>query len=181
ESTHWPGVNAAVPVVGAMALLLAARQSYWTRNSLVQWFGLSSYSLYLWHWPVFVALVYLELNNNSAVIVGGLLLSVILGGLSYHWIENPSRRWLNSKGPITVPFAIATCVAGVAVPAFAIYLYQGVHGRMPAAVDAAANEAYNVNHRRAHCHSGGGLHFPWCTYGGEDIHAVIIGDSHANS
>ena len=181
ERTHWPGVNATVPVAGAMALLLAARQSYWTRNSAVQWLGLSSYSLYLWHWPVFVALVYLEINDNSAAILGGLLLSVILGGLSYHGIENPSRRWLNSKGPVIVPFAIAASVLVVAVPTFAVYLQQGVPGRMPAAVEAAANEANNVNKRREQCHSMGGLDFPWCTYGGEDIRAVVVGDSHASS
>lgn len=180
-NTSWPGVYALLPVMGTALVLLAMQQLAWTRYASVQWVGLSSYSLYLWHWPVYVALVYLELNDNNAFIVAGLVLSVMLGGLSYHLVENPTRHWFKSRGQILSTASIAFAAVLVAMPALWIHLQKGVTGRMPTEVAVAAAEANNVNLRRGECHSLGGDNFPWCTFGGDDIRAIVVGDSHASS
>ncbi|MFD1007277.1 acyltransferase family protein [Oceanisphaera ostreae] len=180
-STAWPGTYALLPVVGTALILLAVQQLPWTRYASVQWVGLSSYSLYLWHWPVYVALVYLELNNEPVFIAAGLALSLVLGGISYHFVENPTRHWFKGKGPILSPVSIALAAALVAMPTLWIYLDEGVAGRMPKVVEQAAAEVNNVNLRRGECHSMGGNDFPWCTFGGNDIRAIVVGDSHASS
>lgn len=178
----WPGANAILPVAGTMLVLLANCQSAWTQNKVVQWLGLSSYSIYLWHWPVFVALVFLELASNPVAIAAGIALSIALGGLSYHWVEKFSISWLNRGGLVKGPIAIAACTAVVAVPAYGIFKDRGVSGRMPEAVEQAAAEEMNINPRRSECHHNDtSTDFPWCTFGGNDIQAVVVGDSHAAS
>lgn len=178
----WPSANAVLPVAGTMLVLLANRQSPWTRNGLVQWLGLSSYSIYLWHWPFFVALVFLELATSPLAIAAGIALSLVLGGLSYQLVEKFSIGWLGRGGLIKGPAAIAVCTLAVAVPAYAIFKDQGVSGRMPEAVALAASEETNINPRRSECHHNDtSKDFPWCTFGGSDIKAVVVGDSHAAS
>ena len=177
----WPGVNALLPVVGAAMVIMAAQQSAWAKNPFVQWIGLSSYSIYLWHWPVVVALVYLEQNENPLAVVVGTLLAVILGGLSYHLIENPTRTWFKLGSPLRAASVLVGSVTVLIVPASAIYFNEGIPGRMHDAVEVASAEASNFNAMREQCHHAGGTEFPWCTIGGEDIRAVVVGDSHASA
>ncbi|MFC3202363.1 acyltransferase family protein [Alteromonas oceani] len=85
----WPGVYAAVPIIGAM-LVIANPQSASLRLfnlNAVENTGKWSYSIYLWHWPIVVFLH----NQNFAVQwfhnVLGIVCSFILGFLSYKFIE----------------------------------------------------------------------------------------------
>lgn len=80
-NTLWPGHLALVPVVGSVLVLLAARQSsLFTAPAVSQWLGKTSYSLYLWHWPLSVALVYLEVQNSAMAIAVALVLTLCWGG-----------------------------------------------------------------------------------------------------
>ncbi|HWL29750.1 MAG TPA: acyltransferase, partial [Burkholderiaceae bacterium] len=61
----WPSYLALLPVSGALLVLIANRQqSFLSRLRLTQRMGLWSYSVYLWHWPMVVALVYLEREDE---------------------------------------------------------------------------------------------------------------------
>ena len=52
----WPGWRALGPVVGCVLVLAAASQRSLLASMPFQWLGNLSYSVYLWHWPVVVAL-----------------------------------------------------------------------------------------------------------------------------
>ena len=57
------------------------------------WIGRISYSIYLYHWPIAVILVYYFVDSPpffTSVI--GIFLSLIFGYLSYKYIETPFRR-----------------------------------------------------------------------------------------
>ena len=55
--------------------------------------GLISYSLYLWHYPIFAYLRYLEIFNNSILIkILAIILTITLSIISYHFIEKPFRK-----------------------------------------------------------------------------------------
>ncbi len=72
-STTWPSGNALLPVIGSMLVLFSQMNtSPWTTNRLAQWLGDRSYSLYLWHWPVFVALAYTERQYDTYAIAAGI-------------------------------------------------------------------------------------------------------------
>jgi hypothetical protein len=88
SQTPWPGAFAVVPVLGTALVLMADRQnSLLTANSLSQGLGLISYSLYLWHWPISVGIIYLGFGDDSPTLLCGILLSLLLAALSYLLIE----------------------------------------------------------------------------------------------
>ncbi|WP_342230141.1 acyltransferase, partial [Yersinia enterocolitica] len=83
SSMVWPGVYAALPVLGAMLVLSAKRsESLFTSNNLVQRLGTSSYSIYLWHWPIVVGLTYLGFQGSYKWVLLGIIVTVLLGELS---------------------------------------------------------------------------------------------------
>src|SRR3954447_1369415 len=107
-STLFPGYAAALPVVGAAALLAGGlRPAGWGPQPLLALRPMRAvgdwlYSLYLWHWPALIiaAEAWSSSDNPSGqpgsgplwhrlVVVG---LGVPLSALSYHFVENPVRR-----------------------------------------------------------------------------------------
>lgn len=140
KGTVWPGWRAMLPVMAAMLVLVASRTSVWTASALPQWLGDRSYSLYLWHWSVVVALVYVDLRDNPLAMAAGIVLTVVLGHLSYVWVENTSRKFLEQRRLPLAAGVLATVAVVVVVPAVAIWKQQGVAGRFPAAIELAAAE-----------------------------------------
>ncbi|HHP0487259.1 TPA: acyltransferase family protein [Vibrio harveyi] len=83
----WPGYLALIPVFGAFLLIQAQRNdSFATGNIIFQSLGKWSYSIYLWHWPLVVAVYYFSLNEQF--IYFGIVLSVILGFISNKYVES---------------------------------------------------------------------------------------------
>ncbi|MDC5547856.1 acyltransferase family protein, partial [Acinetobacter baumannii] len=90
--------NAFLPVLGTFLILLANdNNSIFTNNKICQFLGNSSYSIYLWHWPIVFYLSYFEKENNIIYITFSIALSIFLGYISYKIIEIPSRKWLSQK------------------------------------------------------------------------------------
>lgn len=117
ESTLFPGLSALAPVLGAAAIIHAGSSGPSTlgqvllqRRSMV-YLGLISYSLYLWHWPVFVLARYaggFELPPWQQPV--WLAASLLIASLSYHLIEQPWRRPL-PQARTRRPLVIASVAA----------------------------------------------------------------------
>jgi peptidoglycan/LPS O-acetylase OafA/YrhL len=96
--TTFPGLAALAPVLGAAALIHAGGSGHSLAGHLLQWrpmvyIGLISYSLYLWHWPLIVLTRYaMGMEPISPYIPSLFAASLVLGGLSYRFIEQPFRR-----------------------------------------------------------------------------------------
>lgn len=181
-SAPWPGWRALVPVAGTVLVLLAARSgSAWSGNAAAQWLGTRSYSLYLWHWPVFVALVYLELDGDTRALVAGLVLALLFAQLSYHYVEVRTRRTFGQWRPVKGGAVLVVAMFAVALPGLGIWAKQGVATRFPAQTSLAAAEATNVNPRQSACFTKTGTRSPSCIYGGAQLRAVLLGDSHADA
>ncbi|CDS52596.1 O-antigen acetylase [Polaromonas sp. CG9_12] len=182
-ASPWPGWHALVPVLGTVAVLLAARSaSPWTGHAAAQWLGTRSYSLYLWHWPVMVALGYLEWQTEAPAVAAGLALTLVLGDLSYRLVERPAQMQLGRLrqgwgGAVLLGMALV-----VMAPVLGIRANDGVAGRFSAAIDMMSAESKNINPRRDECHSDkGGNSSPSCLHGGQHLSAIVIGDSHADA
>lgn len=182
----WPGAWACVPVAGAALVLLAQRQeAVATAHPWIQWIGTASYSIYLWHWPVAVAARYFGLAEAPWWPLPATVLSLVLGAMSYRWVEVPTRRALRAlRAPqgVLVHGLVTACVAGLA----AVVLWaQGVPQRVPHEVVVAAAEARNRNPRSPECLLTGWTfgRVDGCHVGaaGQPERVVMIGDSHAAS
>ncbi|GAA1787022.1 acyltransferase family protein [Agromyces lapidis] len=129
----FPGVFVLLPVVGTLAVIWAGMpERVWSpaivaRLRPVQWTGDVSYSLYLWHWPIFMFTPYLTGMPSPpwlmVVLVG---VSVLVAGLSKRWIEDPFRQGRRGLGlrPVFLLSGLAGLIAlivgaGVVAPSMA--------------------------------------------------------------
>lgn len=92
----FPGWWALLPTVGAMLIISAGAQAWFNRvvlsHRLLVWFGLISFPLYLWHWPL-LAFARVIASETPAVEVrlAAVALAVVLAWLTYRLIERPVR------------------------------------------------------------------------------------------
>lgn len=98
NKTTFPGLTALIPVLGAAAIIHAGASGSSFVGNLLQlrpivYIGLISYSLYLWHWPLIVLFRYaMDMEPLTSWIPALLVASLLMGSLSYHFIEQPFRR-----------------------------------------------------------------------------------------
>lgn len=121
EGSNFPGWMALLPVTGT-ALMIGASPSgdSWAKRALshtaMVYVGRMSYSLYLWHWPVFSLIDYQFYEAPAAARVGGkILLSFGLAALTLRLFEKPTRRALNERSHVRLAYAVmsALIVTGV--------------------------------------------------------------------
>jgi peptidoglycan/LPS O-acetylase OafA/YrhL len=98
-AASFPGVAALFPCLGAALVIWPRRDSTTAASWLghLSPIGLISYSLYLWHWPVWV-LFRIYINNGTPRIreaAALALVSIALATLSWRFVERPfrKRRW----------------------------------------------------------------------------------------
>ena len=93
----FPGPTALIPCIGAVLVIYAARPDSTYAGRLLAWrplvfIGLISYSLYLWHWPVFVFATYIDFREPTGISSMVLIaLSFMLAIISWHYVERPFR------------------------------------------------------------------------------------------
>lgn len=182
SSYTWPSAWAVLPVLATALIMLANRsQSALTAHPIAQWLGDRSYSLYLWHWPIMVALYFAGLDANWLWISAGLALSLLLGNLSYRLIETPTRLYFSkaSAGKEILGIGALVMLVGVSAVSARLFVFEG---RLAPEVELAANEAVNKDPRKSQCHEFNiKIGSPRCSYGDGDIGAIVVGDSHAQS
>jgi peptidoglycan/LPS O-acetylase OafA/YrhL len=122
KSTPFPGLAAFIPCAGATAIIYAGglRKTF-VSNFLglppIRFIGLISYSLYLWHWPIWV---YTRINREPSGLAEKLslvALCIIIATLSWWFIERPFRKApyrLSVKSTLAVASASMASVATLA-------------------------------------------------------------------
>ena len=142
---HAQQLSVLVACLGATALV-AVRVERGVVDRLLSsrpavFLGLISYSLYLWHWPLFSFAH--QLSPAGLTVAAKLLLlaaALLLAVLSWRFVEQPFRRpggVLNRRRLIAAS-ALAVAVAVLAGCALAIRLTDGWSGRYPPQVAAMA-------------------------------------------
>lgn len=93
QTTIFPGYATAAPVFGTFLLIIAGPNKNIVNRILAStWLvkiGLVSYSLYLWHQPIFVFFRHFSLSDY--IIIIGIPLSLVLSLFTYRFIETPFR------------------------------------------------------------------------------------------
>jgi Predicted acyltransferases len=105
----------AVSIISALFILSVLKSEYF--DKLLSFYPLSyvgarSYSLYLWHFPIFSFLsLFYEKNIQEAIILG-FILSFLISNISYLLIEEPFRR-LNFLSLYDLKFVLNLSISSV--------------------------------------------------------------------
>ncbi len=150
QGPGFPGFNALAPCIGAAMFIWSGigvptpKRSRTSPLNVAKFFGQISYSLYLWHWPLFT---FARFSKNSLVLdtsdkIALFALTVVLSYLSWRFVEQPFRR-----GRLAPTRRAAFRFAGLAS---VVLLAAGAGGmvlsRTPSDADRAALqlESYNA-------------------------------------
>jgi peptidoglycan/LPS O-acetylase OafA/YrhL len=174
ESYSWPSYFAVLPALGT-ALVLWAHQneSIITNNYLFNIIGKSSYSIYLWHWPIVVLFNHLLFTSIEFQLIG-IIFSFLLGWLSYLFIErklvfaNPTK---NIKAILLYPpIASMLLIGGLG---YFIYFDKGQAYRDSNVV------AQKILRSPLAYECSSSFNDPDCKYFSDKTSWAVIGNSHA--
>lgn len=132
KDNQFPGWWAVLPTVGA-ALVIAAGPFAWINKRLLSskimvWFGLISFPLYLWHWPL-LSFVHIREGSTASPITLALsvALSVFLAWMTYRFVERPLRTGGYSKAK-TITLTSLMMLAGLT--GYVTHMADGFKSRM---------------------------------------------------
>lgn len=130
DQWSFPGWVAMLPVAFTVQSIAdGARRDFNFMKRLVSsgpmiWLGRLSYSLYLWHWPVFCFLDYTLLDSRWEVrLLLKIVFAIAVSLLSYHLLEAPARLALGRKGRARFAFSVFAFVS-VLVSAIGIWSWR---------------------------------------------------------
>ena len=190
----FPGLRALLPCLGSALLIwsgmgdVAEGDAPATRRLLtlrpIVFVGLLSYSLYLWHWPIFSLAYYAYLGAPSVGAKAGLLgLVFLLSFLSYIYVEKPLRTGKHGWTTVRSRFHWAGISA---LMTFVMTLFLAISGGWPSRMSdevvrySAARSDFSPV--RGTCHASGFGDTPFdetCVFGPSTAPGVIVfGDSH---
>jgi peptidoglycan/LPS O-acetylase OafA/YrhL len=115
EGPSFPGTWALLPVIGTLGILANTNLDH-PIEKLLSWrplvaIGKISYSLYLWHWPIFALVDYqMLLAPEWLRLILKLTLTIGATLLSYFWIETPARGFLTQQKYRRFAYATTTAV-----------------------------------------------------------------------
>jgi peptidoglycan/LPS O-acetylase OafA/YrhL len=134
EGPFFPFPGALLPVAGTALLIMAilgdtAPRALGSRPIVAV--GLLSYSLYLWHWPVFVLFRWTTGLHTLKLQLAALVIAVALAIFSYFLIEKPLRSGLKGwpRGRV-----VTAAITGVLVAALAGQALLAAHDRITLSV-----------------------------------------------
>lgn len=184
----WPSYWALFPVLGASLIILGQRENDpLTYHTIAQWLGDRSYSLYLWHWPLVVALYFSGLQNEWSWVMGALALSILFAHLSYQFIEIPTRQYLSQSKLIAEVIILIGVSTLVVLTAY--YVQQVTFPERTPLADQPAKEYHNRSPFQKQCYDVSNqsnepvdcFSEAQATLQDERFHGLLIGDSHADA
>jgi len=186
RSTTFPGFNAMLPVMG-VSCFICAQGGYINKilsHRSFNYLGQMSYSLYLWHWPFLVALVYLEKDSEINKLIA-LILAFIVSWFSLNYIEAPFRNIQKSnKGKYFYPSIVLSIVLLTAFSGIGLFYngfeqrYEEQHRFAFNTISSSTDESKCLAADRV---AARGL-LDRCSYeyGSGQHKVLLVGDSHAN-
>jgi peptidoglycan/LPS O-acetylase OafA/YrhL len=189
DATPFPSLYALAPVGGTALIILFGASGTWTARLLstrpLVGIGLISYSVYLWHQPLFAfARIHSPHEPSQLAMLCLAALSFALAYLSWQYVEKPFRR----KQRRLLPSRPA--IFGVSTAALLLFLTAGVAAHATDGFRALKStdmqrllmKTVESSPKREACHmEGRGYTDPddSCEYFANNVRFAIFGDSHA--
>jgi peptidoglycan/LPS O-acetylase OafA/YrhL len=188
KGPRFPGWLALLPTLGATLLIAAGPHAWINRivlsNRLMVWFGLISYPLYLWHWPLLSFAQIIESKTpTTAMRVMIIVASVLLAWLTVKFIERPMRSSQQTRIKVTL---LASCMLILGVAGAYVWHGLGLPQRSAIVENSAHQKALflveDVANAKA-CKQRYGFNtlYEYCLIAQvqNDPTIALIGDSHA--
>ncbi len=141
EGIIYPGWNAVLPVAGACCIIYGTVSGTFTHSLLASrpmvFVGKISYSLYMWHWPLWVFTSFL-VTGPLSLAQKTILIAVtfIVSYASYRFIEQPFRSKKAATNPYTVWGVAGSAVLLLVLALLFINNRDGISGVEKARYDA---------------------------------------------
>jgi len=194
EHQPFPGYNALYPIIGTVLIIYSINGIINKLLSLkpIVFTGKISYSLYLWHWPIFVIIRYTSIELTLVTQFIAIVLTYVLSILSWKYIEQPFRYVKIKSIPqiiIKMYFIPATMLIALAYSGIVNNGYPYRYSSNILEMDKALNSHSNESRKGCHAALRDSNLLPdkKCIFGtlnskqkitGADI--FVFGDSHAN-
>ena len=192
DDIAYPGYWAILPVSGTAFIIAAQKRNFFLDNKVAQFFGNISYSLYLWHWPLLIGVLYFGIPLFTFNVIVLMSFFIFLATVSYKFIETPFRQ--KEKSRKRSMFLIVGFIGYlfVALLSWLVFFFEGLPARMPPDVKAIELEVknakkdlwrYDFNHKNSPFIYKTGNELPKYIIGAERTtpSAVLWGDSHAGA
>jgi peptidoglycan/LPS O-acetylase OafA/YrhL len=144
ETQPFPGWRALIPTSGCalvIALPRSALGGILLGNPVAAFFGIISYPLYLWHWPLFAfANIWAGVVPTPSVMFTLAAAAVVLAALTYWLIERPAQG-ASRRRPYPVAAGLLGALALTGVVGRVIVEAKGFPGRLPPLVTKILNVA----------------------------------------
>src|ERR1700722_12179845 len=208
ERTLFPGLTALAPCLVSALIIGAGEGGSSLVAKVLSWrpivfIGLISYSLYLWHWPiivlqqmgVFIGASAITSQRMAALLpehrldmIVEVVLSVVLGILSWRFVERPFRSGpLRLSGRPLFALAGAVMIILIGFSSWTVFA-KGFAGRFPAdALEVASVHRDSEEIARTGCFITSDYHFEKYNYNlclhednsGKKNNYLLLGDSHS--
>jgi peptidoglycan/LPS O-acetylase OafA/YrhL len=134
DKVPFPGLYALLPTAGTFLVIVFANEGTFAAtilsNRILVGIGLISYSLYLWHQPLFTFFRIILLRNPSYAEVLAIVCAMfLLSWASYYFVETPIRKKRVLKSQKQILAASAGCLVLFAVCGALGHSYRGFPGR----------------------------------------------------
>lgn len=148
DAANWPSIKSIFPVL-ATAFIIGVQSNYNIyKSKIITYLGDLSYSLYLYHWPLYVFSLFFELNHRISYKLCFIALSFVLAAMSYHFIE---KRSYSGKSKYIVAGSLLIFVVGFGLSNINPSKYLGENGNLAFAVTRYKKEnailQYNLGTR----------------------------------
>lgn len=197
KNVGFPGGWALIPVVGSCLIIKAGPKAWLNRsilsNKIAIWFGLISFPLYLWHWPLlsFARIIQGEIPS-IAIRLSAVALSIFFALITYQFIERPLRFGFNGRKKVVFLILLLTTIG---VTGYFTFANNGFPSRRSATLSIEHNG--DTGHLEYHKYIADNFYtcqpkpiaeqaLRWDTFircmqskQTEKIDLVLIGDSHA--
>lgn len=145
NTAHFPGWWALLPTFGTALFIGAGTQAWMNRtlfsNRVLVWFGLISFPLYLWHWPLlsFARIVEGQMPSRE-IRVAMIVASLVLAWFTYAVIEKPIRFGIHNRLK-TATLVVLMCLVGYV--GYNSYQRNGLGFRFPKVIQDLTQYKYN--------------------------------------
>jgi peptidoglycan/LPS O-acetylase OafA/YrhL len=188
EARAFPGWWALLPTLGSFFLISAGPTTWLNRRVLssgvLVWFGVLSYPLYLWHWPLFsFARIVSGIKPTGTIRIAAVSAAIILAWLTVKLIEKPFRFGARgARKSIALLFAMSV----VGLVGWTCFNFDGFRLARYTSTDLFLFNRDQLEwntYKSPGCTSELGVDAAFCVVFGntKDIQAAVIGDSTGNA